>query len=53
MKRIKIFLIHLLGGMTVKESTRRTKNFSYAVAYATLTIIKEYADSLNGKPADE
>lgn len=53
MKRFKTFLIHFLGGMTVKESTRRAKNFSYAVAYATLTIIKEYAESLNGKPADE
>ena len=50
MKRFKTFLIHLLGGVTVSESF---ESGTYLGAYTALYIIKGYAESLNGKPADE
>lgn len=49
----KIKLIHLLGGVTEKERYQSNLNSAYFGAYQALTIIKEYADSLNGKSADE
>lgn len=52
-KKIKTWLIHLLGGVTEKEIHQSNLNSAYFGAYQALTIIKEYADSLNGKPADE
>lgn len=53
MKKIRTWLIHLLGGVTVSESQENYKNVCNISAYISLTIIKEYADSLNGTPADE
>ena len=53
MKKIKTLLIHLLGGVTVSESFESDKNRTYLGAYTALYIIKGYAESLNGKPADE
>ena len=52
-KKIKTWLIHLLGGVTLSESQEHYKNICNISSYISLTIIKEYADSLNGKPADE
>lgn len=51
-KKIKTWLILLLGGVTEEESRENDMNSAYVGAYA-LTTIKEYADSLNGTPADE
>ena len=53
MKKLKTWLIHLLGGMTVSESMESDKNSAYLGAYTALSLIKGYAESLNGKPADE
>lgn len=54
MKRvIKTWLIHLLGGVTENEIHQSNLNSACFGAYQALTIIKEYADSLNGKSADE
>ena len=52
-KKIKTWLIHFLGGVTEKEIHQSNLNSAYFGAYQALTIIKEYADSLNGKSADE
>lgn len=51
-KKIKTWLIILLGGVT-EESRESDMNSAYVGAYVALTTIKEYADSLNGTPADE
>lgn len=53
MKRIKTFLIHLLGGVTVSELQERGVDRSFVGAFVALTIIKKYSESLYGKPADE
>ena len=52
-KKIKTWLIHLLGGVTEKEIAQSNLNCACFGAYQALTIIKGYADSLNGKSADE
>lgn len=52
-KKIKTWLILLLGGVTEEESRESDMNSAYIGAYVALTTIKEYADSLNGTPADE
>ena len=52
-KKIKTWLIHLLGGVTVNESQESNDNSAYFGAHIALYVIKGYADSLNGKPADE
>ena len=52
-KKIKTWLIHLQGGVTVSESQEHYKSICYNSAYISLTIIKEYAEALYGKPADE
>lgn len=56
-KKIKTWLIHRLGGLTVSESRENLPtNFSFGAyfgAHTALYAVKEYADSLNGKPADE
>lgn len=52
-KKIKTWLIILLGGVTEEESRESDMNSAYVGAYVALTTIKEYADSLNGKSADE
>lgn len=53
MKKIKTWLILLLGGVTEEESRESDMNSAYVGAYVALTTIKKYADSLNGTPADE
>ena len=52
-KKIKTWLIHLLGCVTEEESRGIDLNSAYFGAYVALTTIKEYADRLNGTPADE
>lgn len=52
-KKIKTWLIHLLGGVTVSEWRQSKFNSACFGACKALAIIKEYADSLNGMPADE
>lgn len=53
MKKIKTWLIHLLGGMTVNESQGIDYISAITGANIALKTIKDYADGLNGKPADE
>ena len=51
-KKIKTWLIHLLGGVTVAESRKRN-NISFLLGMKGACIdIRDYADSLYGKPAD-
>lgn len=52
-KKIKTWLIHLLGGVTVSEMRQSNFNNACFGARKALAIIKEYADSLNGRSADE
>lgn len=52
-KKIKTWLIHLLGGVTVEESKNSGKGHYRIGVFFTLADLKYYADSLNGKPADE
>lgn len=52
-KKIKTWLIHLLGGVTVSESRKKNgKTFRLGMKGACIDIL-DYADSLYGKPADE
>ena len=52
-KKIKTWLIHLLGGVTVAESRKRN-NISFLLGMRGACIdIRDYADSLYGKPADK
>lgn len=52
-KKIKTWLIHLLGGVTVVESRKRN-NISFLLGMKGACIdIRDYADSLYGKPAGE
>ena len=53
MKKIKTLLIHLLGGVTVAESRKRGKKSFYLGMKGACIDIRDYADSLYGKPADE
>lgn len=53
MKKIKTWLIHLLGGVTVKDSQENKEKGAYLGARVALGVIKEYCESLNGKSADE
>ena len=53
MKKIKTLLIHLLGGVTVTESRKKgEKSFNLGMKGACIDI-RDYADYLYGKPADE
>lgn len=52
-KKIKTWLIHLLGGVTVEESKKSGKGYYRIGMLFTLADLKHYAESLNGKPADE
>lgn len=53
MKKLKIWLIHLLGGVTVSESRKKyEKIFLLGMKGACIDIL-DYADSLYGKSADE
>ena len=52
-KKIKTWLIHLLGGVTVAENRKRNY-ISFCLGKKDACIdIRDYADSLYGKPADE
>lgn len=52
-KKIKTWLILLLGGVTVAENRKRN-NISFLIGMRDACIdIRDYADSLYGKPADE
>ena len=61
MKKIKDYLIHLLGGVTKREATRARIRKNIKLINKTLPLgslvavrnLKGYADSLNGIPADE
>lgn len=53
MKKIKTFLVHLLGGVTASELQERSVDRSFLGAFVALTIVKKYSESLYGKPADE
>lgn len=53
MKKIKTWLIHLLGGVTVTESRKKgEKLFNFGMKGACIDI-RDYAEYLYGKPADE
>ena len=52
-KKIKTWLIHLLGGVTVSELQERGVDRSFVGAFVALTIVKKYSESLYGTPADE
>lgn len=52
-KKIKTWLIHLLSGVTVAEN-RTINNISFLIGMRDACIdIRDYADSLYGKPADD
>lgn len=52
-KKIKTWIIHLLGGATVAENRKRNC-ISFLLGMKGVCIdIRDYADSLYGKPADE
>lgn len=52
-KKIKTWLIHRLGGVTESEKRKSNKkNFRLGMNGACIDI-RDYADSLYGKPADE
>ena len=61
MKKIKDYLIHLLGGVTKREASRARIRKNIKLINKTLPLgslvavrrLKGYADSLNGIPADE
>lgn len=53
MKKIKTWLIHLLGGVTVAEN-KKGNHISFLLGKKCGCIdIRDYADSLYGEPADE
>lgn len=47
------FLIHLLGGFTLKEIQESNTNSAEIGSYMTLVKIRAYAQYLNGLSADE
>lgn len=52
-KKIKTWLIHILGGVTVAEN-KKGNHISFLLGMKGVCIdIRDYADSLYGKPADE
>lgn len=51
-KKIKTWLIILLGGVTEEESRESDMNSAYVGAYVALTTITEYADSLKLQPTN-
>lgn len=52
-KKIKTWLIHLLGGVTVAENRKENQEIFYFGMISACIDIRDYADSLYGKPADE
>lgn len=53
MSKIKTALINLLGGITQAEAKQSAWNSYNIGRYKQASAIKKYADSLNGRPADE
>lgn len=52
-KKIKTWLIHRLGGVTVSEKRKNNKKIFRLGMQGACIDIRDYADSLYGKPADE
>lgn len=52
-KKIKTWLIHLLGGVTVAENRKRNYISFLLGMKGACIYIRDYADSLYGTPADE
>lgn len=52
-KKIKTWLIHRLGGLTVAESKASDKAGLQSGTYVTLISLKLFADRMNGLPAEE
>lgn len=52
-KKIKTWLIHLLGGVTVAENRKENQEIFYFGMISACIDIRDYADFLYGKPADE
>lgn len=52
-KKIKTWLIHLVGGVTVAENKKRNNIIFLLGMKGACIDIRDYADSLYGKPADE
>ena len=53
MKRIKTFIIHALGGVTVEESKRSNANSYDIGCFCTLSSLKLKADTNYGASADD
>nr|DAQ40649.1 MAG TPA: hypothetical protein [Caudoviricetes sp.] len=53
MKKFKTWFIHLLGGVTVAEKRKINQKFFLLGMKDACIDIRNYADSLYGKPADE
>lgn len=53
MKRIKEYLIHLLGGVTQEESVRSDCNSYNIGIYLAYIRTRMFADRMNGVSADE
>lgn len=53
MKKIKTWFIHLLGGVTESEKRKSNKKKFRLGMNGACIDIRDYADSLYGKPADE
>lgn len=51
--KFKTWLIHLLGGVTVSESIKKSEKIFRLGMKGACIDIRYYADSLYGKPADE
>lgn len=53
MKKIKSFLIHLLGGHTHKEMCDELVRSNTLARLDTLYTIRKFAEQMNGIPADD
>lgn len=51
--KLKQFLIHLLGGLTIEESQDSDTNSFVIGQWLALHEAKTFAESLNGIPADD
>ena len=52
-QRIKTWLIHQLGGITRTEACNVKHDNLSTGTYVALVSLRIFADSMNGKPADE
>lgn len=53
MKKIKNYIIHLLGGYTREEAEEIRSTYFEKGAINVASAIKIYLETLNGTPADE